>query len=46
VSPPQWWIHFPVHVERGCLHIPQFDLHENPHEVAQFMDCLGAQVCN
>ena len=46
VSPPQWWIHFLVHVESGCLHIPQSDLHENPHEVAQFMDCLGAQVWN
>ena len=37
---------FPVCLEEANLLLPQSDLHENAHEVVQFTDYFGAQVCS
>ena len=44
VSPVQRWNHFLVRLEANLL--LQLDLHENAHEVVQFTDCFGAQLCS
>ena len=45
VSPVQRWNHFFVRLEETNL-LLQSDLHENVHEVVQFTDYFGAQVCS
>ena len=46
VYPVQRWNHFPVRLKEANLLLLQSDLHENAHEVVQFTDYFGAQVCS